>query len=133
LDFLKQYEIYYQKAITDIIASEILFASDNSHIDHHVICFHLQQAIEKLLKSYLSHQDIHYPKTHDTSFLFDKIKLFDSNCYEDFNDLSDLDIYAVEARYDFVVNEHIDVCTYIKKVQDLSNYIKSRINFNTSI
>lgn len=35
------------------------------------ICFHLQQAAEKLLKALLDARDVRYPRTHDLSHFLD--------------------------------------------------------------
>ncbi len=61
------------------------------------VCFHCQQAVEKLLKAYLASKNIEFGKTHNLEFLLELCKKQDP----DFENLSvgNLSFYAVEVRY----------------------------------
>jgi len=76
--YLRQYEILYNKAKTDLLAAQILldqFKKSETDLDLEIIFFHLQQCAEKLLKALLSKNGIDYPKTHDTdSKYFKRLK-----------------------------------------------------------
>ena len=57
MEFLKQYEVLYKKAKTDLkVAKNILedFENGDDELDLEVVMFHLQQSTEKLLKSLLA-------------------------------------------------------------------------------
>lgn len=100
--FLNQYEILIQKANADLSAAEILFErfnEGNTQLDLEVVCFHLQQGAEKLLKAVLSYKMIHYPKVHDLETL---LNIADDNGIElniNRDNLIELSDYAVEGRY----------------------------------
>lgn len=55
------------KADHDIQAVELLMGEGATD----VICFHLQQAAEKILKAYLQANSIEFPRTHDLDALLE--------------------------------------------------------------
>ena len=66
-----------------------------------LVCFSMQQAVEKYIKTYLIYYDKPYKKTHDISLLIQNAIEID----EDFNELYEINAdsltdYAVEIRYD---------------------------------
>lgn len=70
--YLNQYEILYNKAKADLFAANVLYVrllEGNSELDLEVICFHLQQSAEKIMKAILSKNQIYYPKIHDLETL----------------------------------------------------------------
>jgi HEPN domain-containing protein len=84
------------KAESDLAAAQQLLA--NGPFD--VVCFHAQQAIEKLLKGLLAYYNQPPPRTHDLEELQRLILAVSDN-----SDLATLDLfetsdYAVMARYD---------------------------------
>ena len=65
-----------------------------------VMCFHLQQAAEKLIKALLASKNVNYPLTHDLDVLIEHaLPLFPE--LVDFREpLLSFGPYAVEMRYD---------------------------------
>ena len=66
-----------------------------------LVCFLMQQAVEKYIKAYLIYHDKPYKKTHDISLLIQNAVEIN----EDFNDLYEINAdsltdYAVGIRYD---------------------------------
>jgi len=61
------------------------------------VCFHCQQFVEKVLKSYLTHRSIDFGKTHNLEFLLELCK----NQDRDFEgiEVGNLTFYAVDVRY----------------------------------
>lgn len=61
------------------------------------VCFHCQQFVEKVLKSYLTYINIDFGKTHNLEFLLELCKRQD----RDFEkiDVGNLTFYAVDVRY----------------------------------
>jgi HEPN domain-containing protein len=54
VSFISHYQILYNKAKADLSAANILYArfnEGNTELDLEVICFHLQQCAEKLIKN----------------------------------------------------------------------------------
>ena len=62
-------QLLLQKAREDLSAAQVLVATENQA--DHVIGFHLQQAVEKALKSILAKQAIEIPRTHDLGYLIE--------------------------------------------------------------
>jgi len=66
---------------------------------HNAVCFHAQQAIEKLLKALLERAKIRIPKVHDLPNLLDLCAIHDPFLATMREDMLRLSIYAVEFRY----------------------------------
>jgi HEPN domain-containing protein len=64
-----------QKAREDLSAAQVLVATEDQA--DHVIGFHLQQAVEKALKSVLAERAIEIPRTHDLGYLVELLGGFD--------------------------------------------------------
>ena len=84
------------KADSDLLAGQLLSKSG----PYDIVCFHAQQAIEKLLKALLAFCDQPQPRTHDLEEL-QRLVL----AVHESKELADLDLfeasdYAVMARYD---------------------------------
>lgn len=62
-------QLLLQKAREDLSAAQVLVATENQA--DHVIGFHLQQAVEKALKSILAKHAIEIPRTHDLGYLIE--------------------------------------------------------------
>jgi HEPN domain-containing protein len=75
------------------------------------ITFHCQQAVEKLLKSYLIYLNITFRRSHDLIYLLDIIEQPELFTREDYDRVARLQDYAVEIRYPnesiFLSNEEI--------------------------
>ena len=100
--FLKQYELLFSKAKADLSAANVLYVSfneGNSGLDLEVVCFHLQQCAEKLMKAILSKKQINYPKIHDLETLLNMIAANNIILNTDCDLLIELNDYAVEGRY----------------------------------
>lgn len=62
--------------------------------------FHCQQAVEKLLKAWLSFSGVTFPRTHDLRILFDMASDIDRRAVAIFRELEDLTDYGVQFRYE---------------------------------
>ena len=98
----KQYQLLFQKASVDLAVVEHLVELNPGDIDKDVLFFHLQQAVEKFIKSLLSKKSIHFEKTHDLIELLNVCKVNSFNLPEYAASFEDLYPYAVQGRYDFV-------------------------------
>jgi HEPN domain-containing protein len=67
--------------------------------NYDAVCFHSQQAVEKLLKARLQEADIAFRKIHDLTVLLDKVLAVEPGWETLRNDLHTLTAYAVEYRY----------------------------------
>ncbi len=114
MTFLKPHEILLKKAETDLQGAEVLYKSDNEFLDVEIVFFHLQQSIKKFLKAVLSYRGIHYTKTHDLEQLF---KLLGTEFVLDNSDvefIEELNMYAVQGRYDYVSEELDNIDDFFK-------------------
>lgn len=95
--FLLPYQIYIQKAKQDLTLVEKNI--DDNEIAPEIIFFHLQQAVEKILKAILDFNGVVFKKTHDL-FELAELAAEQNISLPDFIDkLCELTPYAVEARY----------------------------------
>ena len=101
-----------------------------SHRKWREACYHSQQAIEKLLKAYLTSINVRTGKTHDIAFLLnlcvEKDRDFESLPIEE---LSKLTFYAVEIRYpdEFYFPSVEEAENAIKLVEEVKNFVVKKL------
>jgi len=93
--------------------SDLLNADNNlqaTDIPFDTVCFHCQQAAEKLLKAYLAGKREMPPATHDLLMLLEKVIRTNPQAGTLRDDLALLTPYAVEIRYpdDFIMPSQKD-------------------------
>jgi len=130
MEFLKQYEILYKKARVDLRASKILledFEKGDEELDLETIMFHLQQATEKLLKSLLAFNKLHFTKTHDLEKLLNAVNENNIKIIDDIETLLPLSDYAVEGRYAIIHDDLDSADKYIKILDKFIEFVKEEI------
>jgi HEPN domain-containing protein len=85
------------KANNDLLNADNNLKSDDVPFD--TVCFHCQQAAEKLLKAYLVGRAQPYPITHDLFLILEKILPLNTEAEHLRDWLAILMPYAVEIRY----------------------------------
>lgn len=85
------------KARNDLLNADNNLNSDEVPTD--TVCFHCQQAAEKLLKAYLVGNGQLYPITHDLFLILEKILPLNSDAESLRDSLAILMPYAIEIRY----------------------------------
>lgn len=85
------------KARNDLLNADNNLNSDDVPTD--TVCFHCQQAAEKLLKAYLAGNGQIYPITHDLFLIMEKILPLNNDAERLRDSLAILMPYAVEIRY----------------------------------
>jgi hypothetical protein len=98
---LKQAQVLLATAERDM--SAIKGMGDGTIFADEIFGFHVQQAVEKLLKAWLALLGKAYPATHDLARLLEILKTYDTNVLE-FCDLTEYTSYAVRFRYS--VSDH---------------------------
>ncbi len=88
---------WIQKAENDYAAVQQLLLASNPL--HDIICFHVQQCIEKYLKAWLQEANIPFSKTHDLPELLDLIVPTVSIWQTWEPDFKIISTYAVDSRY----------------------------------
>jgi HEPN domain-containing protein len=76
-----------------------------SSIPDEVIGFHAQQAVEKLLKSLLSHRRVAFRRTHDLTELLDLLAANGVTIPPQIADVRQLGPYAAEFRYEDISDD----------------------------
>lgn len=119
---------WIKKAENDLKIVEHLLNVEDAPKD--ILCFHIQQAVEKYLKAYLTWNEMRVKKTHDMESILnlciEKDKEFEKLNKEK---ISRLTIYAVEARYpeeyfEPMVNEVRELYMVAKEVK---NFVKKKL------
>lgn len=90
-------EKWILKAVNDLKVAEHELRQPEDEIITDAVCFHCQQAVEKLLKAYLVSKNIDFGKTHNLEFLLESCLKIDPD-FKDM-DVGNLSFYAVEIRY----------------------------------
>lgn len=98
---LKQAQVLLATAERDV--SAVKGMGDATIFADEIFGFHIQQAVEKLLKAWLALLGKAYPATHDLARLLEILKTYDTNVLE-FADLTEYTSYAVRFRYS--VSDH---------------------------
>jgi len=121
-EFINQWLV---KANEDARAANELFENENPLCG--VICFHCQQAIEKILKAYLLYQGNELTKTHNIDFLLGEAKKYDDAFLG--IDLLDLNQYAVKVRYpdDFNIPSVSETKVFISITQAVKELTEAKI------
>jgi HEPN domain-containing protein len=122
----KEFEVLFELAEADLKVVERLF--NEEEIKEEILLFHLQQAVEKLLKVLLSSNKVEYPKIHDIERL---IKLCNQNKIvlpEYVEEFVKLTPYAVEFRYGLLIDETLDIGYYYERALGFKKFVKELLN-----
>ena len=129
-DDLRDYVEKWQfRANEDIRVVDELFQTDPQAYAS-TICFHAQQAVEKLLKAFLAFQGIDFPKTHDLDYLLDECQKIAREPFEQI-DLKSLADFGVSVRYpdDFYVPSPSEVTYYRNLAKQVEHVVDGLIRF----
>ncbi len=85
------------KAESDLLNADNNLKAEN--IPYDTVCFHCQQAAEKMLKAYLVARGKDYPISHDLLLILEQVLPLDSEAEQLRDALVLLMPYAVEVRY----------------------------------
>ncbi len=93
-------------------------------IREQMLLFHLQQAVQKILKSLLSFQHIKFPKIHDIEALVELCEEGGIILPEYIEEFINLTPYAVEFRYGLMLEETLDIYYYYEKVLEFKRFVE---------
>ncbi len=88
---------WVEKARSDLLNADNNLAAQE--VPYDTVCFHCQQAAEKLLKGFLVAHGCEYPITHNLFVILEKVLEFDSGADSLRETLALLNPYSVEVRY----------------------------------
>jgi len=113
-------------AENDILTAETM--SKLSKPPMEIVCYHCQQAAEKLLKAYLVLKNEPVLKTHDTVFLNSKCVMFDKSFDKINNECIRLTNYGVNTRYpnlmDIIEND-MDIA--LKDISTIKSFVIKKL------
>ena len=97
-------------------------------IDDEMIGFHAQQAVEKLLKAWLAHLGLDFPKVHRLEALVDLLEANGKPLPQDLANLGQLTPFATVFRYeDLPLTAPFDRTEVLAWVQRLRAFVESQI------
>jgi HEPN domain-containing protein len=88
---------WIEKAKSDLLNADNNLAAQR--VPYDTVCFHCQQAAEKLLKGFLVARGCEYPITHNLFVILEKVLEFDPTADSLRETLALLNPYSVEVRY----------------------------------
>ena len=124
-------KLEYAKRWFDKAKSDLLNADNNlvaDKVPYDTVCFHCQQAAEKLLKGFLVAHGCEYPITHNLFIILDKVIEYDAHAESLRETLALLNPYAVEIRYpgDELTLKSDDASEARQAAQEVLEWMKSR-------
>ena len=102
----------------------VLAESEETLVDQAL--FHLQQAVEKSLKSLLSFAEVDPPRTHDIEALVELCEREGIELSDYVEEFSKLTPYAVELRYTFTNEEPPDVGHLLRLTERFLRFVRDR-------
>lgn len=119
--------MWLAKAMNDLLTADNNLNSEV--VPYDTVCFHCQQAAEKLLKAYLVGNQKPYPITHDLFLILEKILPLNSNAESLRDVLAILNPYAVEIRYpdDWFMPSEEDAKEAREAVESILRWLKDSI------
>ncbi len=122
----KEYLEWVKYAENDLLTAETMSEIINPPLE--VVCYHCQQAAEKLLKAFLILNDEQVIKTHDLVFLNSKCMKFDENFKSINKHCIRLTNYGVNTRYPNVMDlMEIDMEIALKDVLQVKAFIIEKL------
>ena len=113
------------------IAEMDLSSSHHLYENHHpkpleIICFHTQQAAEKMLKCFLVVHSIDIPKIHDLNVLWNMCLEIDEKFDGIFSTVTSLNRYSVIPRYpnELQIEDH-DAAKALENADTVMDFVKS--------
>lgn len=100
----------------------------NVEVDDEVFGFHAQQAVEKLLKAWLVHLNVSYPKVHNLRALIALLRESSHDLPADLRDVDGLTPYATIYRYeDLPAAGPFDRAQVREQVRRVRGFVESQI------
>jgi len=115
------------KADGDLKVAERELSASDSVLD--AVCFHLQQAVEKLIKAFLSNEMKNIRKTHNILFLLEQCIKIDSDFKKFEKEFDLISECSVEIRYpdSFLVLEKTELQDVLPKVKEFREFVLSKV------
>ncbi len=117
---------WFDKAKNDLLDADNNLAADR--VPYDTVCFHCQQAAEKLLKSFLVAHGCEYPITHNLFVILNNVVEYEPEAESLRETLALLNPYAVEIRYpgDELTLTNDNAIEARQAAQEVLDWVKSR-------
>jgi len=128
----KYLEQWLIKANNDLKVAENEIVLDPGDMVTDAICFHCQQAVEKLLKAYLIFKQVDFDKSHNLEYLLEICLEKDESFSQ--VEVGDLSFYAVEIRYpdDFYIPTEKEARECLGIAKKVKEFIYNKLNLSDS-
>jgi HEPN domain-containing protein len=120
---------WVDKAEADYAAALMLRRSRKKHT-RDIVCFHLQQCVEKYLKARLVEAGATFPKTHDLEKLLDLAILHEPLWGTLRPAMASITDYAVEARYPGRSIAPAEARSVVQKVMRIRELVRERLGLH---
>src|SRR5438045_9589706 len=117
---------WVDRAEADFAAALLLRRSRKKH-SRDIVCFHLQQCVEKYLKARLEDDGIDFPKVHDLERLLDLVVTVEPLWESLRPAMASITGYAVEARYPCSNVTPVDARTVLNATKRIRERIRERL------
>lgn len=121
---MKEHEMLINLAEGDIIL--VRKNVGDEEIRENILLFHLQQAVEKLVKALLSWQNVIFPRTHDIEELLELCMREGIRLPEYVEEFSELTPYAVEFRYTLVDEEPPNAEHFLRLTESFLQFVRGQ-------
>jgi len=99
-----------------------------------IVCYHCEQAVEKVLKGYLIYQNVEPPRTHVLQLLCKTCEDFDENFKKISESCGNLTLYGVQSRYPFEIDiTENDMKKAIADADNVMEFVLQRIQLTEKI
>jgi len=117
---------WVDKAEADYAAALLLRRSRKKH-SRDIVCFHLQQCVEKYLKARLEESGLTFPKTHDLERLLDLAVTVEPMWASLRPSLAAITDYAVEVRYPGRTTTAAEARTLLRATKQIRGLIRQAL------
>ena len=106
-----------------------LYLFENKHPKPlEIICYHCQQAVEKVLKAFLCANNVDIPKTHDTGLLCHQCAELRSEFVDFLENCEEMAVYATQTRYPIRIEiEEHDANKALQQASTIYNFVLNKL------
>lgn len=101
---------------------------DDPDIPDDGVGFHAQQAVEKMTKAVLAHNNVRYERTHNIAYLLELLRAAGISTPERAEDLPNLSPWAAEFRYAQLPNPSLDRAEVRALVEETKTWAEAQLS-----
>ncbi len=126
----KEVKNWLIKALNDYKTAEKLLSLPEKEIITDTLCFHCQQAVEKLLKAFLVQNKIEFERTHSLEYLIKLCSSVDKSFESLYGITKKLAFYAIEIRYpdEFYIPSVEEAKEAFRNAKEVKEFVFKKLN-----